>query len=52
MLVALAFFAGFVGLLLFMGWGAAESRPAFLDPNTKYPPYVTPMTLDSDQQPH
>jgi hypothetical protein len=49
--VALAFFAGFVGLLLFLGWAAAESRPGFLDPNTKFPPYVAPITLDRDQEP-
>jgi hypothetical protein len=49
MLVALAFFAGFVGLLLFLGWASAESRPGFLDPDGKHPPFVT--RLDADQGP-
>jgi hypothetical protein len=49
-LVALAFFAGFVGLLLFLGWASAESRPGFLDPNKKQPPFVTPIRLDKDHE--
>jgi hypothetical protein len=49
MLVALAFFAGFVGLLLFLGWASAESRPGFLDPNRKQRPFVMPIRLDMDQ---
>lgn len=49
MLAALAFFAGFVGLLLFLGWASAESRPGFLDPNRKQRPFVMPIRLDMDQ---
>jgi hypothetical protein len=51
MLVALAFFAGSAALLLLMGWAGAESRPGFLDPNRKHPPFVTPIRLDTDQEP-
>ncbi len=49
MLVALAFLAGFFGLLLFLGWAEVESRPAFLDPTRKFPPFVTPIRLDEDE---
>ena len=49
MLVGLALFAGFVALLLFQGWAAVESRPAFLDPREKQPPFLTPFRLDEDR---
>jgi len=48
-LVTLAIFAGFAALLLLMGWAGAESRPAFLDPTVKHPPFVTPIRLDADR---
>jgi hypothetical protein len=51
MLLALVFFAGFVGLLLFLGWASVESRPGFLDPNRREPPSLTPFRLDRDQEP-
>jgi hypothetical protein len=51
MLLGLALFAGVIGLLLFMGWAGAESRPGFLDPRKKQTPFVTPIYLDADQQP-
>jgi hypothetical protein len=43
MLVFLAFFAGFVLLMLFLGWASAESRPGFLDPDTRPEPFVAPI---------
>ena len=48
-LVTLAIFAGFAALLLLMGWAGAESRPAFLDPTEKHPPFVTPIRLDANR---
>ena len=51
MFVALALFAGSVALLLFLGWASVESRPGFLDPTRKQPPFVTPIRLDGDQEP-
>jgi hypothetical protein len=46
MLPAFLILAGFVLLLLFMGWFGAESRPDFLDPRRKHGPFVSPFRLD------
>ena len=46
MLPALFILAGFVLLLLAMGWLGAESRPDFLDPRKKHGPFVSPFRLD------
>jgi hypothetical protein len=46
MLPALLILAGFVVVLLAMGWLGAESRPDFLDPRKKYGPFVSPFRLD------
>ena len=46
MLVAFAFLAGFVVILLLLGWLSQESRPDFLDPTVKHPKFVAPIRLD------
>jgi hypothetical protein len=46
MLPGLLILAGFVLLLLAMGWLGAESRPDFLDPRKKHGPFVSPFRLD------
>jgi hypothetical protein len=46
MLAMFAIFAGFVLLLLLMGWLGAESRPDFLDPRKKHGPFISPIRLD------
>jgi hypothetical protein len=46
MLPLLLILAGFVLLLLAMGWLGAESRPDFLDPRKKHGPFVSPIRLD------
>jgi hypothetical protein len=46
MLPAFLILAGFVLLLLAMGWLGAESRPDFLDPRKKHGPFVSPIRLD------
>jgi hypothetical protein len=43
MLVTLAIFAGFALLLLLMGWASAESRPGFLDPESRPQPFAAPI---------
>jgi hypothetical protein len=49
MLVALAMFAGFAVLLVFLGWVSAESRPAFINPNKKHQPFAGPIRLDQEE---
>jgi hypothetical protein len=46
MLLGFAILAGFVVVLLLMGWLSAESRPDFLDPTKKHPKFVAPIRLD------
>ena len=46
MLFTFAIFAAFAVLLLLMGWASAESRPDFIDPNTKHQPVTAPIRLD------
>jgi hypothetical protein len=46
MLPAILILAGFVALLLMMGWFGAESRPDFLDPRKKHGPFISPIRLD------
>jgi hypothetical protein len=46
MLLGFAILAGFVLALLFMGWFSAESRPDFLDPNTKHGKFIAPFWLE------
>jgi hypothetical protein len=46
MLPGLLILAGFVLLLLAMGWLGAESRPDFLDPRKKHGPFVSSFRLD------
>jgi hypothetical protein len=46
MLPALLILAGFVLLLVAMGWLGAESRPDFIDPRKKHGPFVSPFRLD------
>jgi hypothetical protein len=45
MLLGFLILAGFVVLLLLMGWLGAESRPDFLDPRKKHGPFVSPVRL-------
>jgi hypothetical protein len=45
MLAPLLILAGFVLLLVLMGWLGAESRPDFLDPRRKHGPFVSPVRL-------
>ena len=46
MLVGFALLAGFVVILLIMGWLSQESRPDFLDPTVKHGRFVAPFRLD------
>jgi hypothetical protein len=51
MLLPLLILAASAAILVFMGWAGAETRPDFLDPNTKHGPFVTPTRVDWKERP-
>jgi hypothetical protein len=46
MLLGFAILAGFVVVLLLLGWLSAESRPDFLDPTKRHQRFAAPIRLD------
>lgn len=50
MLITIGIFAALALLLLLMGWASAESRPGFLDPNSRPEPFAAPIPPHGSQR--